>query len=57
MAIVAGHANRLATGRHSKVTGTMGYLYLAVANDVLDTGIESFPTAGKKLEGIGRARR
>ncbi|HZT32987.1 MAG TPA: DUF1552 domain-containing protein [Bryobacteraceae bacterium] len=57
VAIVAGHANRLATGRHSKVTGTMGDLYLAVANDVLDTGIESFPTAGKKLEGIGRARR
>jgi hypothetical protein len=52
VAIVAGHTNRLITGRHSKVTGAMGDLYLAVANDILGVGLESFPTAGRKLEGL-----
>jgi hypothetical protein len=52
VAIVAGHARRMVTGTHSKVTGTMGDLYLTLADDVLGAGLESFPTAGKKLEGI-----
>jgi hypothetical protein len=52
VAIVAGHTNRLITGRHSKVTGAMGDLYLAVANDILGVGLESFPTAGRKLDGL-----
>jgi len=52
VAIVAGHTNRLITGRHSKVTGAMGDLYLAVANDILGVGLESFPTAGRKLQGL-----
>ena len=51
---MAGHANRLVTGTHSKVTGTMGDLYMALSNDVLDAPLESFPTSGKKLEGIGK---
>jgi hypothetical protein len=51
VAITAGH-KRLARGRHSKVTGTIGDLYLAVANDVLKVGIENFPTAERKLDGI-----
>src|SRR6267142_2893122 len=33
--IVAGHAGRLATGQHSKVTGTFGDLYVTVADGVL----------------------
>jgi hypothetical protein len=55
IAILAGHTNRLVTGRHTKVTGTLGDLYLAVANDVLDAGLESFPTVEGKLSGIIRS--
>jgi hypothetical protein len=54
-AIVAGHAGGLVTGRHSKVTGTMGDLFLTVANGALKAGIEGFPTAtrtfGELLQG------
>ena len=52
VAILAGHTNRLVTGRHTKVTGTVGDLYLSVANDVLGASLESFPTAASKLAGI-----
>ena len=50
--IVAGHAGRLATGMHSKVTGTVGDLYLTVADDVLNAGIGKFPTATRKMTEI-----
>jgi hypothetical protein len=52
VAILAGHLNGMTTGTHTKVTGTMGELYLSVANDVLNLGIGSFPTAARKIEGI-----
>jgi hypothetical protein len=52
VAIVAGHLNGMATGMHTKVTGTMGELYLAAANDILHAGIGSFPTASRKLDGL-----
>ncbi len=52
VAILAGHVNRMTTGRYTKVTGTMADLYLAVANDVMGAGIESFPTGSRKLNGI-----
>ena len=55
VAIVAGNRKLLTTGTHTKVTGAMGDLYLALANGVLGAGIETFPTAGKPLEGIVRA--
>jgi hypothetical protein len=51
VAITAGH-KRLVTGRHSKVTATVGDLYLALANDVMQAGLESFPTADGKLPGL-----
>ena len=51
-AIVAGHAGNLVTGRHSKLTGTMGDLYLTLAGQVMGAGIDKFPTAGGKLNGI-----
>ncbi len=51
-AIVAGHAGNLATGMHSKMTGTMGDLYLTVANAAVGAPIEKFPTAGGKLAGV-----
>ncbi len=50
--IVAGHAGRLVTGTHTKVTGTAGDLYLTVANKVLAAGVDGFPTAEKELSGI-----
>jgi hypothetical protein len=49
--ILAGHAGRLATGMHSRVTGTIGDLYVTLAEDVLGTKIE-FPTATRKLSQI-----
>jgi hypothetical protein len=50
--IVAGHAGRLATGQHSKVTGTFGDLYVTVADGILNAGMGRFPTATKKLSGL-----
>ena len=43
---------KLATGMHSKVTGTVGDLYLTVADDVMDAGIGKFPTATRKITEI-----
>ena len=50
--IVAGHAGGLKTGLHTKTTGTVGDLYITVADEALKAGIESFPTAEKKLSDI-----
>jgi hypothetical protein len=48
-AIVAGAKGKLATGQHSKVTGTVGDLYLTLADDVMKAGLGKFPTATKKM--------
>ncbi len=50
--IVAGHAGRLATGLHSRMTGTFGDLYLTLADDVMNVGLGKFPTATRKLGGL-----
>jgi hypothetical protein len=47
--IVAGHAGRLATGMHTETTGTVGDLYTTLADEVLHSGIGSFPTFNRKL--------
>ena len=52
VAIVAGGRRKLVTGTHSKATGTMGDLYLAVANGAAGAAIDAFPTASRKLEGV-----
>jgi hypothetical protein len=52
IAIVAGHANGMATGRHTESTGTMGDLYLSLANDVMQAEVDGFPNARRKLLGI-----
>ena len=52
IAILAGHANRLVTGTHTKTTSTMGELYMAIANDVLGVRMDTFPTATRKMTGI-----
>jgi hypothetical protein len=51
--IVAGNAGkRLALGRHTKVTGTVGDLYLTLADDVLGAGLGKYPTASRKMSDI-----
>ncbi|MBL8214544.1 MAG: DUF1552 domain-containing protein [Bryobacterales bacterium] len=51
-AIVAGYSKKLKTGTHTKAAGTLGDLYLSVANDVLGVGLEGFPTGRKPIPGI-----
>jgi len=55
IAILAGHLNRMVTGVHTKAAGTMGDLYLGVANDIVGAGLESFPTGRAPLKGLVRA--
>jgi len=50
--IVAGGSRRLAHGAHTRVTGTVGDVYLTMADDVLGAGIGKFPTASKKVSAI-----
>ena len=47
--IVAGGSPRLAKGAHTRITGTVGDVYLTIADEVLGAGIGKFPTATKKL--------
>jgi hypothetical protein len=47
--IVAGGAGRLKTAMHTRTTGTIGDLYLAVANKAMDAKLEGFPTSGREL--------
>ncbi len=47
--IVAGGSKKMARGRHTRVTGTVGDVYLTLADDVLSAGVGKFPTATKKL--------
>ena len=50
--IVAGHAGGLKTGMHTRSTGTVGDLYLAVANKALGAGLSEFPTAKREIPGL-----
>jgi len=47
--ILAGGMGRLATGTHTRVTGTLGDLYLTLADEVLGAGLGRFPTASRKI--------
>ena len=47
--IVAGGSKKLARGAHTRITGTVGDVYMTVADDVVGAGIGKFPTASKKL--------
>ncbi len=49
-AIVAGYRKKLKTGMHTKVAGTLGDLYLTVANNILGAGIDSFPTGRQAIK-------
>ena len=50
--IVAGHNSRMKTGLHSRVTGSLGDLYVTLADEVLGARLGSFPTFEKKLSDI-----
>jgi hypothetical protein len=50
--LLAGHAGRMKTGLHTRTTGTLGDLYQTLADEVLATRIDAFPTAEKKLSEI-----
>ena len=47
--IVAGGSKKLARGAHTRVTGTVGDLYVTVADEVVGAGIGKFPTATRKM--------
>src|SRR5690348_8127601 len=47
--IVAGGSPKVAKGSHTRVTGTVGDVYMTVADEVVGAGIGKFPTATKKI--------
>jgi len=47
--LVAGGLPKLARGRHTRVTGTVGDVYLTLADDVLGAGLGKFPTATRRV--------
>jgi hypothetical protein len=55
IALVAGSKDRVAVGRHSRVAGTIGDLYLTLADDVFQAGLGKFPTAQRKLTQVLKA--
>jgi len=50
--LIAGSKDKLAHGRYNKVAGTIGDLYLTLSNDVLNVGLDSFPTASRRVTEI-----
>ena len=50
--ILAGHAGKMKTGLHTRTTGTIGDLYLTIADEVLNTNTRTFPTAQHKLTSV-----
>jgi hypothetical protein len=49
IALVAGSKDRIAVGRHTRVAGTIGDLYLTLADEVFQAGLGKLPTAQRKL--------
>jgi hypothetical protein len=50
--VAAGHAGGMKTGGHTRITGTVGDLYLTLAEEVMGAPIGSFPSGTKKLAEI-----
>jgi hypothetical protein len=50
--IVAGGMSRLAKGRHTRITGTVGDVYLTLADEIMGAGLGKFPTATKPLSSL-----
>jgi hypothetical protein len=50
--IVAGHAGGLKTGLHTRTTGTLGDLYVTLAEESVGARLGSFPTFDRKMTGV-----
>ena len=50
--IVAGGSRKLANGAHTRITGTVGDVYLTIADEVLGAGIGKFPTGSRKITSL-----
>ena len=50
--LVAGGVGKIAKGRHTRVTGTSGDVYLTVADEIVQAGVGKFPTATKKISSL-----
>jgi hypothetical protein len=50
--IVAGHAGNLKTGLHTRTTGTLGDLYVTLADEAVGARLGAFPTFERKLTGV-----
>jgi len=50
--LLAGGAGDFKRGMHTRVTGTVGDLYLTIASEALRTNVNSVPTAHRKLHEI-----
>jgi hypothetical protein len=51
-AILAGHASGVKMGIHTAITGTLGDLYLTLAEEAMGARIGKFPSANRKLNEI-----
>jgi hypothetical protein len=49
ISLVAGSKDRLELGRHERIAGTIGDLYLTLADEVFNARLGEFPTAERKL--------
>ncbi len=52
IALVAGSKGKLALGQHARLTGTIGDLYLTLADHALGANLTRYPTATRKLGAI-----
>ncbi len=50
--LVAGGVGKIAKGRHTRVTGTVGDVYLTIADEIVGAGIGKFPTASRKISDL-----
>jgi hypothetical protein len=50
--IIAGHLGRMKTGLHSRMQGTVGELYLTLADEVMGINLGPFASVSRKLSGI-----
>ena len=47
--ILAGHVGPMKTGLHTRTTGTIGDLYLTVADDIMGAKLGKFPTSSRRM--------
>ena len=52
IAVLAGSKDQVVHGSHIKIAGTIGDLYLTVADDLLNAGLGKVPTANRRLTEI-----